>query len=409
MVRRYVVGVPLWLVALVGCFSSEVSDDRVPVLSAYPTVSEILAATARGESVTDVVESALERAEGSASLNALIHVDAAGAIDAARALESDRHSTHGLYGVPVVVKDNIHLGGLPNTAGTPGLAKFVPARDHAAVAALRRSGAIVLGKANLHELAFGITSDNATFGPVANPYDTSRFAGGSSGGTAAAIAAGIVPAGLGTDTGGSVRIPAALTGIVGFRPTTDRYGVGDVTPISRTRDVVGVMARTVAGVRALDRAIVPRSGPRSSNPPPDTIRLGVPRAYFYQSLEHETGAVMEACLTRLAGAGIVLVDVEVPDLSRLIEASAFPIALYEVARDLPEYLQTHATGRIAAVTGRSGCEPRTSGMCSQRCWTTWWTRTPTKLPSLPAKACGSPIGRFSRISVSTRWFFPPRH
>ncbi len=117
----------------------------------------------------------------------------------------------------------------------------------------------MLGKTNMHELALGITSNNAAFGAVVTPYDKGRFAGGSSGGTAAAIAARMAPAGLGTDTGGSVRIPAALNGIVGLRPTVGRYSQQGITPLSHTRDTAGPMARTVRDLVLLDQVIIRRS------------------------------------------------------------------------------------------------------------------------------------------------------
>ncbi|MCH8072508.1 MAG: indole acetimide hydrolase, partial [Proteobacteria bacterium] len=182
-----------------------------------------------------IVAELLRRAGEAQSLNAFITIDAEGAL--ARAEELDQMRSQGeilgpLHGLPLVVKDNIHVAGLPNTAGTPGLREFTPAADNAVIAALLDAGALIIGKTNMHELAFGITSDNAAFGAVANPFDTTTFAGGSSGGTASAIAAGVAPAGLGTDTGGSVRIPAALTGTAGFRPSNGRYPLSGVTPIS---------------------------------------------------------------------------------------------------------------------------------------------------------------------------------
>ena len=129
------------------------------------------------------------------------------------------------------------------------------------------AGALLAGKTNMHELAFGITSNNAAFGAVRNPYDPKRIAGGSSGGTAAAIAAGVVEAGLGTDTGGSVRIPAALCGIVGFRPTMGRYEAAGVAPLSHTRDTVGVMAKNVELVRQFDAVLAPKTTETGPKPP----------------------------------------------------------------------------------------------------------------------------------------------
>src|SRR5262249_23731083 len=148
-----------------------------------------------------------------------------------------------LAGLPIIVKDNINTKNLPTTGGTPALKGFTPNGNAPTLQALLDAGAIIIGKGNMHELAFGITSTNlAPFaGPVKNPYNQSLIAGGSSGGSAAAIAARIVPAGLGTDTGGSVRIPSALTGTVGFRPSVGnggaerRYNGEGVIPISHTR------------------------------------------------------------------------------------------------------------------------------------------------------------------------------
>ena len=212
------------------------------VVPAFPDISSLSKLQSNGD-ITSIalINDALERAEQFSHLNAFISVDANGA--AAKAKELDRMRAEGrvlgpLHGIPIVVKDNIHVTGLQNTAGTPGLKGFVPLISNEVVTRLEAAGAVIIGKTNLHELAFGITSNNTGFGAVINPYDDSLIPGGSSGGTAVAVSAGIVPAGLGTDTGGSVRIPPALTGIVGFRPSMGRYPSDAVTPISHTRDTV---------------------------------------------------------------------------------------------------------------------------------------------------------------------------
>ena len=194
----------------------------------------------------------------------------------------------------------------------------------------------------MHELAFGITSANAAFGAVANPHDPTHFAGGSSGGTAAAIAAGLIPAGLGTDTGGSVRIPAALTGIAGFRPTPGRYPSEAVTPISKTRDTVGTLAATVDGLILLDEVITGQSMPDTA-PEPREIRLGLVKDYYYANLETATEAVVDAALEQLREAGVSVIEVPYPELSGLVGAG-FPVALYEARRDLTAYLQRYAPG-----------------------------------------------------------------
>ena len=175
----------------------------------------------------------IDRLEGAKAGGAFIAFDPQALREAALASDQRRQSGTGghLEGAFLAVKDNIDTRDLPTTGGTRALTTAA-VQNAPALQQLLDQGAIVGGKTNLHELAFGITSNNGVFGPVRNPTDPAMISGGSSGGTAAAIAAGIVPAGLGSDTGGSSRIPAALCGIVGFRPTSGRYPGGGVVPLS---------------------------------------------------------------------------------------------------------------------------------------------------------------------------------
>lgn len=333
--------VPLALIAA-GC-SADVELTAIP---AYPSVTELVAMLEAGETTSEaIVTELLSRADANASLNAFITLDGEAAL--ARARELDAMRSRGeiagpLHGIPLVAKDNIHVAGMPNTAGTPGLDGFVPPEDAPSVAALREAGAIVLGKTNLHELAFGITSDNAAYGAVGNPFDTSRIAGGSSGGTAAAVSAGMAPIGLGTDTGGSVRIPAALTGIVGFRPSTERYDSSAVTPISHTRDTVGIIGRNAMDVALLDTVL--GGGEMISAADPAELRLGIARDYYYSNIDQEIAPVVESALQALADAGVTLVDVDPENIAELDAQSSFPIALYETVEDLGAYLSGYATG-----------------------------------------------------------------
>ncbi|WP_439657738.1 amidase family protein [Lentzea sp. HUAS TT2] len=295
--------------------------------------------TGRLSSVT-LTEQLLDQAERTAGLGAFITLTER-ALDLAH-LADQTEPIGPLHGLPIAVKDNIHVAGMPNTAGTVALSEFVPREDSEVVTRLRAAGAFVLGKANLHELAFGATSANTAFGPVHNPADPDRFAGGSSGGTAAAIAVGAAVAGLGTDTGGSVRIPAALTGIAGLRPTTGRYPGAGVTPLSSTRDTVGPMAASVRDLVVLDAVLA--ADPAPAEPPVATaVVLGVPTSYFTAPLGPETQAVWEHCLGVLEGAGITLVPVDTAVFDTVERDIGVPITLYEAARLLPAYLAT-ATG-----------------------------------------------------------------
>ena len=287
------------------------------------------------------VTQSLDAVRAAKSYNAFVSVDADAAIAAAR--ELDRQGGGAVHGMTVAVKDNIHVAGLPNTAGTPALADFEPKVDATAVARLRAAGAIIVGKSNMHELAYGITSNNYAYGAVHNAIDAERFAGGSSGGTAVAVALGLVDAGLGTDTGGSVRIPAALNGVVGFRPTVGRYPNDAVTPISSTRDTIGPIARTVADVVDLDAVL---SGDIGVLPDADLeeLRIGVPRSYFYDDLEPEIAAAMETTLRLLSRNGVRLVYADLHDIAAVNGRVGMPIVIYETRRDLGRYLATYVPG-----------------------------------------------------------------
>ena len=311
------------------------------------TVTEAAKLIKEGRVTSEQLTTALlAKIAANLDLNAFITVNAIGAINAARDADEARRRDPAhfgpLHGVPLVVKDNIHVAGIRNTAGTPGLEAFVPDANAPIVQALLDAGAIVLGKTNMHELAFGITSNNAAFGPVRNPYDKTRFPGGSSGGNGSAIAARLAPGGIGTDTGGSVRIPAALTGIVALRPTIHRYSQLGVTPISHTRDTVGPMARTVSDLVLLD-SVITGDWSKMETVAPRRIRLGVVPEMF-QNIDKETLDLVKQALDKLRHAGVQIVQLQVSGFLDLDNQSGFPIALFEATQDIANYLETYNTG-----------------------------------------------------------------
>jgi indoleacetamide hydrolase len=294
--------------------------------SLHPTGLDQVRQRIAGSSAREVIRASLERAREIADLGAFITL-----------ADSAEGGSGPLAGVPVAVKDNLDSRDFPTSGGTPALRESRPERDQHAVGRLRAAGAAIIGKTNLHELALGITSNNAAFGPVRNPHDPSRSAGGSSGGSAVAVATGVVPIALGTDTGGSVRIPAAHCGVVGWRPTVGRWGVGRTVPISNTRDTAGVLATSVADVALVDTLVTDQPLATAADRP---LRLGVPRAGFYDDLHPEVAATTERALDRLADAGADLVEVCVTDAHQLDAQCGFPIVFFEIARELPAYLAT---------------------------------------------------------------------
>ena len=318
----------------------------IATLTASDAVQQLCAGTVTSE---QLVAAYLAQAKARANLNAFVTLDEAGALKAARAADAERKrggACKPLAGLPVVIKDNIQVQGLPATAGSPALKGFVPAADAPVVAKLRAAGAVILGKTNMHELAFGVTGYNPVFqtGPevgVRNAYDASRIAGGSSSGNGAALGARMAPAALGTDTGGSVRIPCAFNGCASLRPSMGRYSQQGIAPISHTRDTAGPMAQSMADVALLDRVIA--GGAPLKPADLKRVRLGVVPA-FYANLDADTRAATDAALAKLRAAGVTLVDVEMPKLMELNGAIGFPLALYEAHDDMVAYLAKYRTG-----------------------------------------------------------------
>jgi aspartyl-tRNA(Asn)/glutamyl-tRNA(Gln) amidotransferase subunit A len=255
-----------------------------------------------------------------------------------RAHEADKELAAGtdrgpLHGVPISIKDLLDMRGAPTTASSRVREGHIAERDAPTVAHLRQAGAVLIGKTNLHEFAFGTTSEDSAFGPVRNPHDPARSAGGSSGGSAASIAAGMALASIGTDTGGSVRIPAGVCGLVGLKPTLGEVSTDGCVPLSRTLDHIGPLAASVADASLVYHALL---GDTRTTPPVPMpmhgLRLAVPRKYFCDLLDDDVRRSFDAAIERLRAAGAHVDDIEIRH-----SADIAPVYLHIVLSDAAAY------------------------------------------------------------------------
>lgn len=323
-------------------------DSILAELSAREVIHRVRDGELRAE---ELVSALFERHRRLSSLNALLWIDEQRALQDAR--EVDRKRAKGerlgtLAGLPLLIKDNIAVKGSPNAAGTLSLRGHIATRNAQVVQRLLDQDALVLARANMHELAGGGTSSNPTFGAVGNPYDPKRVPGGSSGGTAAALAARLAPAGLGSDTAGSVRIPSALSGTVGLRPTIrpeKLYPDEGVVPLALDLDTVGPMARSVVDVALLHTAITATSVP--AVPAAALIRVGIPRKPYWDDLETEVAGVAQDALERLRESGIVLIDVDVGGYYPLAQEIYMTLVTHGIKEDLRPYLE-HVGATVSA-------------------------------------------------------------
>lgn len=293
-------------------------------------------------SAVEILEAHLERIETlDPDLRAFISVGREGARDAAARADAELRSGTDrglLHGIPMAVKDLFATKGEPTTAGSRILADNVTDDDAEAVRLLRRSGAVLVGKTNLNEFAFSVTGINPHYGTVRNPHDRERITGGSSSGSAAAVAAGMSVAALGTDTGGSIRIPACLTGVVGFKPTYGAVPVGGLIPLSWSLDHVGSIARSVEDASHVFHALAGRKPAAPVRIPPGSLRVGTLEDYC-SGLDDRVSAGWERFLAQLSTTGAEIVNLHL-GLSREVMLASTTIMFSEAATVHAEWLKS---------------------------------------------------------------------
>ncbi len=348
LVRLAAITVMFGACATVPTDSIRQSATQIPLVNVHEAGIDALSeALARGQlNSRQLVEQYLARIaaydQTGPSLNAMVTLNPK-ALETADLLDRERAAKRvrgPLHGIPIVVKDNYETADMPTSGASVALATWQPDRDGFQVARLRQAGAIILGKTNLHELAAGIVTVSSLGGRTRNPYDLSRNPGGSSGGTGAAVAASFAAAGMGTDTCGSVRIPAAHNNLVGLRPTMGLSSRSGIIPLSHTQDIAGPIARSVRDVALLlDATVAPdpadpvtmassvrRPASFLSGLTTDGLRgtrVGVLAPLFGVGPEDaEVGDIVRASVERLRAAGATPVEVVVPELATLMRATA---------------------------------------------------------------------------------------
>lgn len=310
---------------------------------AYSTIEELAALLAKRRiSPVELTQSFLRRIElHNPALNAFLTITSEQALASARHAEKfflhprgSRIEQSPLAGIPVTIKDNIWTRGIRSTSGSKILQNFVPSQNATAFGKMKRAGAILLGKTNLNEFAYGITGSNAHYGAVHNPWALDRISGGSSSGSAVAIAAGLCVASIGTDTGGSIRVPSGFCGITGLKPTFGRVSVFGVQPLSPSLDHVGPLARSVEDIAILLHVLAGRDplDPTSSTKPVDDyrgalkkplrkFRLGRPREHYWEKLDPEVRRAAEMAVRDMEKRGAKVSEISIPHLKESLGAA----------------------------------------------------------------------------------------
>ena len=305
------------------------------------SASEVVDQLRRGELLAETyAQHVLRRCEAQKNLNAFISLDAAQLLESAHQCDLLRRAgkpLRMLHGLPVPVKDSFNTRQLPTTSGTGALRTFRPREDAPLIRQLVGQGALLLGKTNLMELSLGWTSNNKIFGAVHNPYDLARIPGGSSGGSAAAVAGRIAPLAVGEDTLGSIRVPASICGVCGFRPTVGRYPTDGVMPITPRWDAPGPLARTVADLILFDAAMRGRATALRATPLAG-VRMALPPDYL-AGVDGEVERLIRAAARTLEKAGATLVPAALPDAMQDDRKLVASIQAFEIISNQMRYLE----------------------------------------------------------------------
>ena len=321
------------------------------------TIAEIQNKLTKGEcSCRELTEAYLQRIEAlDPRIQAFLTVLREEALDQAEAADVMRQegARGPLLGVPLGIKDNMCIAGAPTTCASKILANFRPPYDATVINRLRRAGAVFLGKMNMDEFAMGSSCENSGFHPTANPYDLERIPGGSSGGSAAAVAAGMAPGTLGSDTGGSIRQPAALCGVVGMKPTygrVSRYGLvafasslDQIGPFTRTVEDSALLLNAIAGHDPLDSTSAPTPAPdftASLGHPIKGLRVGLPKEYFIDGMDPEIEKSVRAAVEELARQGAEIIEISLPHTDYAV-ATYYVVATAEASSNLARYDGAH--------------------------------------------------------------------
>ncbi len=311
------------------------------------TATEAVASMQRGEFSAETYAGALlARAQQCADLNAFRTLQPDQVLEAARAADKQRSAGAALgpmHGLPIPVKDSVNTADYPTSQGTRGLRDFRPKADADVLKPLRAAGAIVMGKTNLHEVSFGWTSNNECFGSVHNPHDRSCIPGGSSGGSAAAVAARIAPLAIAEDTLGSIRVPASCCGLAGLRPSFGRYPDRGIMSLTADKfDQVGPVARSVADLILFDSVVAGDNAPAAPTPL-QGMRIGL-ADHFLAGLDPAVQRVVTPAFARLREAGAELVELKMPELIRSAPEIAFTIIASDAVSCIEAFLREQETG-----------------------------------------------------------------